>query len=149
MGAQQHPCEGAESHHPNRGTALEARQLCGVSSEVQLLCFFLFVSPVSLAEELTAALQQVTSHWLAQRLADATFLELKWLHGQGDMFSESHSCTIRRFYILTTILKTTPRHLIPERLSTELLSASFRIFCWGTNNLFPCPMRLLLGESMY
>lgn len=68
-----------------------------VGEEVQMWCFPLFVS---IAEELTAALQQVMPHWkhrVAQRLADATLLELKWLHGQWDMFSKSHFCALRWF----------------------------------------------------
>lgn len=53
------------------------------AEEAQLQCFILFLSPVPLSEEMATALHQVKPHWkhrVAQRLADATFLELKLSH---------------------------------------------------------------------
>lgn len=55
------------------------------------------------------------------------------------------------FWAFTNILKTTSLHLMPEKLSAELLSASLFVFCCSTNNyiyFFSPLMHLLLAKPV-
>lgn len=125
------------------------------AEEVQLWWFLLFFSPVSLADQ---SWQQLCSRWCptgSSGLPRGWQMPHCWnwngCMGDGRCFLKVTFAPLggSAFWALTTILKTTLTRLIPERLTTELLCASFRIFCWGTNNLFPLPVHLLHDTSIW
>lgn len=119
VGAQQHPCEGVESHHPNRDTAMEAGQLCGGQKRFSCGASSNFYHHYPLLK----SWQQLCSRWCP---TGSTGLPRGWqmphswnrngCRDDGICFLKVTFALLggSTFWAVTTILKATPTHLIPE-----------------------------------